>query len=98
AAVRVQHQLRVAVVGGDQADPAAGVRGLDDPPEAAVDRLDGSDGCGDHTGVPDHVRVGEVDEPEADARIGDPGAEALGHPLCAHRRRLVVRGDVAARV
>ena len=47
-----------------QAPPASPDR-LDHVAEAAVDLLDRGDRGGDHPGVPDHVGVGEVDDPEA---------------------------------
>jgi len=42
--VRLEHLLGVAVVGGDEAEAAAGLGGRDHLRQAAVDRLDGGDG------------------------------------------------------
>ncbi len=45
--------------------PPRSVNRVDDTAEAFVDRLDGLHCRGNHAGVPDHVGVCEVDEPEA---------------------------------
>ena len=63
--------------------------------KAAVDLLDRGDGGRDVAGVADHVGVGEVDDPEA-VVAGRPAlAERVGGVFGAHRRLLVIRGDVA---
>ena len=75
AAVRLEHVVGVAVVGGDD----AGAAGLRAPPrrpapEALVDRLDRLHRGLDHAGVADHVRVGEVDDPEAEVAVAASAA------------------------
>ena len=66
-AVGLEHVLGVAVVGGDDAGAAGLVDGGDDPGEAGVDGLDRAHGGRDRARVPDHVGVGEVDDPEAES-------------------------------
>ena len=66
AAVLLEHVIGVPVVGGDQADATGVLNRLHHPPETAVDGLDRLHGRLDHSGVADHVRVGEVDDPEAE--------------------------------
>ena len=68
AAVRLDHVVGVAVVGGDQAGAAARAHGVADAAEAGVDRLDRRDGGRQHAGVADHVGVGEVDDHEVERR------------------------------
>ena len=67
--VRLEHVVAVAVIGGDQTGPASVADGGDHVAEAGVDRLDRGDRRRDDAGVADHVRVGEVDDPEVVSRL-----------------------------
>ena len=58
----VDHLLAVAVVGGDDRATALALDGVENPPAADIDGLDGFDGGGENAGVADHVAVGEVDD------------------------------------
>ena len=67
-------------------------------PEALVDGLDRLHRGRDHAGVPDHVGVGEVDDPEAQA--GPRARRATNASAAcarAHLRLVVVGGHVARR-
>ena len=82
--------------------PAAAVASTTRPRQR-VGRLDRCDHGGDRAGVPDHVRVGEVDHGEAVA-LADLLAEPVGHrgartsPACGRssaRRAATARGSVS---
>ena len=102
-AVGVTELVGVAVVGGDRQQGAgpAGVGGLDrldrrdDASQARVDHFEGGQGRIPHPGVSDHVRVGEVDDPEAIGALAPALAERVGGLGRAHLRPLVVCGDVS---
>ena len=98
-AVGLEHLLGVAVVGGDRCRRrrSRGPRRRPRPSRAstsstAVDRRR------DHAGVPDHVGVGEVDDPEAVAVVAPALRELAGGGRGAHLGLVVVGGDVAGRV
>ena len=78
AAVGLEHVVGVAVVGGHDADAARLVHRLHDPAEALVHGLDGLHRGLDHPGVADHVRVGEVDDPEAEVALAPALHERVG--------------------
>src|SRR3954447_11504011 len=81
-AVRLEHLLSVAMVCGDEAGSAETLDRRDHAPEAGVHGLHRSDHRRDHAGVPDHVRVREVDDREAIAV-----ADLLLEPACDFVRR-----------
>ena len=81
AAVRLEHVVGVAVVGGHDADAAGFVHRLDDPAEALVHGLDCLHGGLDHPGVADHVRVREVDDPEAEVALAQRSTSASAAAL-----------------
>ena len=66
--------------------------------EALVHRLDRLDRRLDHAGVAHHVRVGEVDDPEAVVALPPVRGERVGRRPGAHLGLVVVGGDVAWRV
>ena len=79
-----------------QTPPRRVRRGRDDAPRQASARLDGADDGGIDAGVPDHVRVREVDDAERVAvveRRGDLRRDLRG----GHLRLEVVARDVARR-
>ena len=97
AAVRLEHVLRVAVVGGDQAGAPGRVHRLDDMRQTVIDGLDSVHGGVDDARVPDHVRVGEVDDPER-GRVAAPRLDERGRDLRrAHLGLVVVGRHVACR-
>ena len=93
-AVRVEHLLGVAVVGGDEATPPA-ARPRRRPARGSVDRLDRLDRRRDRPGVPDHVRVGEVDDGEAVAALARSPRERSADLARRHLGLEVVARDVA---
>src|SRR3954447_2515713 len=93
--VGLEHVVAVAVVGGDDAGAAFGGDGVDDLGELGVHRFQGLDGGGDHARMSHHVRVGEVDDPEAVVALLPVGDEGPGGGRGAHLRLVVVGGDVA---
>ena len=69
---RVDQHLGVAVVGSDQQRTAALLDRLVDAAQFAVDGFDGLDGRLELAGVPDHVRVGEVDDDHVERGVARP--------------------------
>ena len=96
-AVRLEHVLGVAVVGGHDRHAARAGDGVEHPSQLGVDRLDGPDHGRDDAGVADHVGVGEVDHDEAEAAAGQRRHDAVGERDGAHLGLQVVRRDVARR-
>ena len=97
APVRLEHVVGVSVVGGDQAGAAGGVDGLDHFAQTPIDRLHRLDRGRDHARVTHHVGVGEVDDPEP-WRVSPPGLGERRRRLGrAHRRLVVIGGNVARR-
>ena len=94
-AVRLEHVVRVAVIGGDHERTTGRLHRGDDVPEACVDGLDRRDRSADHAGVADHVGVGEVDDPEGGPVLAPAGDELLGNLPRAHLRLVVVGRHVA---
>ena len=94
-AVRLQHLLGVAVVGGDEADAAGGVRRLDDVAEALVGRPRPPRHGGDRAGVADHVRIREVDRRRSGSRLPISAANRARDLAGGHLRLVVVARHVA---
>src|SRR3546814_4710942 len=71
ARFRVAHLLDIAVIGGDEQQPA----GLPDrrlqPAEAGIDRLDRLDGGIDDARMADHVGVGVVDQDRSEEHTSE---------------------------
>ena len=93
--VGLEHVLGVSVVGGDHAHAPGRVHRLNHPLKATVDGLDPADRGGDHSGVADHVGVGEVDDREPRPVLGERLPERAGDLPRAHLRLVVVGRDVA---
>ena len=75
---RLPHLVGVAVVGRDEGLAADLVDGGEEDAEAAVDRFAGLADRGEVAGVADHVRVGVVDDDEAELTGEDRGLGHLG--------------------
>ncbi len=95
-AVGFEHLLGVAVVGGDEADAPERVGRLDDAPERRVGCLNGADDGRDHSGMPDHVGVCEIDDAEA-VSVGERCSDLLGDDRRGHLGSEVVARHVAGR-
>ena len=99
AAVRLEHVVRVAVVGGDDARPAARrARPRRPGPGTRPPSRRRPDRGRDRARVPDHVRVREVDDPEAVVVRAPVLDERRGRLARAHLRLVVVGRHVARRV
>ena len=105
AAIGLEHDLGVAVVGGDHGDAAHFQGGLHHPAHARVHRLHGLDGGLENAGVAHHVAVGEVQDDDViragvdalDALVADlPGAhlglEVVGGHLGGGHQHPVLAG------
>ena len=64
AGYRVDHALAVAVIGRDNGDSVFAQDGIHQFAGAAIDGGDRFDGGGQAAAMPDHVRIGEVDQDE----------------------------------
>ena len=90
----VEETFDVAVIGRDQALRTRSRNRLDDPPEAGVDGLHGTDGRVEYAGVANHVAVGVVADDGVVAVPVDGVHQPVGDLDGAHGGREVVGRDL----
>jgi hypothetical protein len=88
---RIDHELAIPVVGGDEDAAARPLRAGQHPLEAAVHRLHRLDHRRQHARVAHHVGIGVVAEQEVVVALLDGAAERLGDPGRAHLGGQIVR-------
>ena len=93
-AVRIAHQLAVAMVGGDQSFAAQRKHFWNNPAAAGVDRFYGFDPGLDHAGVTYHVGIREVENDQV--VVSHPGEDRFSDFERAHFRLEIVGRDLSA--
>ena len=90
---RIDHLLSVAVIGGDQRNPANGAHRLGDPSQASIYVLAGFDRLVELAGVADHVGIGEVDDENIRPAFINRAQQVVRYLEGGHRRLEIVCSD-----
>ena len=94
SSVIVHHLLAVAMVGGNQGLPSGREQGLLDSSQALIKGLHGGDGGLEHSGMPHHVAVGEVDHDTVESPLFNRLHQFVGDLAGTHFRLQVVGGHI----
>ncbi len=86
----IDHQLGVAVVGGDEPASVSFLDGFVDAAELRVDGLDGADGRLEFAGVAHHVGVGEVGDHQVECGVVDGFHDGVADAFGLHLGREIV--------
>ncbi len=90
----VPHLFEIAVIGGDDEQPARRLDGLLKPAEAMIDRLRRLRRRGEDAAMAHHIAVGIIDDDEIELAALDRGDELVGHLRRRHFRLEIVGRDL----
>ena len=90
---RVDHQLGVAMIGGNQQRAPFCSHCRLDTSEAGIHRFDGFDSGLDFSGVADHIGISEIHDDHVKRAVLHRFHDCVGYAGCRHLRLEIVGSD-----
>src|SRR5262245_24016416 len=90
ARFRVDHLLTIAMVGGNYRCSFNSLDRANDPAQTGIERFDRLDCRIEHSGVPDHIAIGVVDNVDILIALIKRATDSVGYFECAHIRLQIV--------